>query len=219
MRRFFLSLIFVLATLFLRAQSDVTKFLGIPVDGPKHEMITRLQQRGFERFFMDGKMYLTGKYNGEDVRVEIVTTNNKVSHILVLSHYLLTASGAKKIFNNLCRQYSNNSNYVSLMSKYSIIPQEENISYEMRVHNKIYGAFFHQKCTTSPLELEKIYNHFFYDNYTEKQILAGEAAAHIQHLKRKIVTLTILEQENDGYYIAICYENGYNSGRYDNTEL
>ena len=31
----------------LRAQTDVTRFLGIPVDGSKTEMIQKLKEKGF----------------------------------------------------------------------------------------------------------------------------------------------------------------------------
>ena len=59
------------------AQTDVTYFLGIPVDGSKNEMIQKLKLKGFV-INPHAEGVLTGKFNGADVSVHIVTNNNKV---------------------------------------------------------------------------------------------------------------------------------------------
>ena len=53
---------------------DVTKFLGIPVDGTKLEMINKLKAKGF-KISPYNKDVLTGEFNGYDVNVHIVTRN------------------------------------------------------------------------------------------------------------------------------------------------
>ena len=59
------------------AQKDVTRFLGIPIDGSKSEMIRKLKAKGFEKDpYMED--FLTGEFNGTDVKVAVVTNGNKV---------------------------------------------------------------------------------------------------------------------------------------------
>lgn len=58
-------------------QKDVTRFLGIPIDGSKSEMIRKLKAKGFESSPYD-KEVLTGEFNGTSVNVHVVTNNNKV---------------------------------------------------------------------------------------------------------------------------------------------
>ena len=78
MKRLFLTLALVLVSLVSYAQSDVTQFLGIPVDGSKSEMIEKLCQKGFEKMYgTDGSMCLTGEFNGYDVIVAMKTTKKQ----------------------------------------------------------------------------------------------------------------------------------------------
>ena len=64
------------------AQTDVTKFLGIPVDGNKSDMMIKLISKGFTQSpYAEG--VLTGKFNGIDVNVHIATNNDKVCRIMV----------------------------------------------------------------------------------------------------------------------------------------
>ena len=72
-------LVFSLA---MYAQKDVTKFLGIPVDGTKSEMIKKLKEKGFTSTLYD-KDVLEGEFNGVDVNISVVTNNNKVYRIFV----------------------------------------------------------------------------------------------------------------------------------------
>ena len=54
------------------AQTDVTKFLGIPVDGDKSEMMEKLKSKGFTQgpYAED---VLRGGFNGKEVDVFIST--------------------------------------------------------------------------------------------------------------------------------------------------
>lgn len=71
-----------LCSLVLYAQKDVTTFLGIPVDGTKAEMIEKLKAKGFTSHPYDEDA-LRGEFNGEDVRISVVTNNNKVYRVAV----------------------------------------------------------------------------------------------------------------------------------------
>ena len=127
------------------AQKDVTKFLGIPVDGTKAEMIRKLKAKGFTSSAYD-KDILEGEFNGHDVRIHVVTNNNKVYRVFVEDAYGEDETSIRIRYNNLCRQFKNNPNYVYPYMDY-IISESEDLSYEMLVNNKRYEAIFHQKAS------------------------------------------------------------------------
>lgn len=122
------------------AQKEVTKFLGIPVDGNKSEMIQKLKAKGYK--YNSTTDCLEGEFNGRDVEIAVVTNNNKVYRIFVADKYSVDESQIKFRFNNLCQQFTNNAKYITLKN-YSI-PESENISYEMLVNKKPYQAAFYQ---------------------------------------------------------------------------
>ena len=70
------SLLFILLmySLTMLAQKDITKFMGIPVDGFKKDMIQKLKAKGFE---YDNEIdLLTGEFNGEKVNIFVATQSN-----------------------------------------------------------------------------------------------------------------------------------------------
>lgn len=127
------------------AQTEVTKFLGIPVDGTKSEMIRKLKAKGFEEHPYYDKC-LTGEFNGKNVNVYVITNNNKVYRIAVIETSDLDEGQIKIRYNNLVRQFENNRKYIpgaESATEY-IIPEDENISYNISVKNKQYQAAFYQ---------------------------------------------------------------------------
>jgi hypothetical protein len=66
-------------------ETPVTKFLGIPVDGIKTQMIQRLKGKGFA--YNSVKECLTGEFNGRDVEIYVITNNNKVWRLMVRDSY------------------------------------------------------------------------------------------------------------------------------------
>ena len=58
-------------------QNDITKFLGIPIDGTKAEIIQKLKAKGYTPTDIDSEV-LEGEFNGKDVSIYIATNNNKV---------------------------------------------------------------------------------------------------------------------------------------------
>ena len=133
-------MLFVFSTA-LYAQKDVTKFLGIPVDGTKTAMIQKLKAKGFQ--YNSSGDYLTGEFNGRDVRISVVTNNNKVYRIMVVDDNNSDETSIKIRFNTLCRQFENNKKYIPL-GDYTL-SEEEDISYEMTVNNKRYEAVYYQQ--------------------------------------------------------------------------
>lgn len=139
MKRLLLLLLLITSTSVF-AQKEVTKFLGIPVDGYKTEMIQKLKAKGYT--YNSTTDCLEGEFNGRDVEIAVVTNNNKVYRIFVADKYSVDESQIKIRFNNLCQQFSNNAKYITLKN-YSI-PESEDISYEMLVNKKPYQAAFYQ---------------------------------------------------------------------------
>lgn len=121
------------------AQNDVTQFLGIPVDGTKSEMIGKLKAKGFiTSSLRDG--VLEGEFNGSDVIVSVVTNNNKVYRVFVEDSNVVSEEQIKIRFNKLCEQFGENKKYISIND--FIIPEEEDLDYEMLVNKKSYEAVF-----------------------------------------------------------------------------
>jgi hypothetical protein len=125
----------------LHAQTDVTKFLGFPVDGSKSEMIRNLRTKGFRLLTGGDNNVMSGKFNGVDVKAYIITDRGKVSRIMVCDKHTVGETDIKIRFNNLCQQFNNNGKYISF-DDYTI-PDGENIDLGMALHKR-YEAVFYQ---------------------------------------------------------------------------
>ena len=75
MRRILSVAILLVISVSLFAQNDITKFMGIPIDGFKPEMIQKLKGKGFVSSTSDENI-LEGEFNGTQVNVYVVTNNN-----------------------------------------------------------------------------------------------------------------------------------------------
>ena len=81
MKKILLSLTLLMLSVAMYAQNEVTKFLGIPIDGTKAAMIQKLKAKGFIYNAQVG--LLEGTFNGEKVYVSVQTNKNKVWRIAV----------------------------------------------------------------------------------------------------------------------------------------
>ncbi len=199
---------------------DVTKFLGIPVDGYKPAMIEKLKAKGFTPV-LAGEDLLEGEFNGTDVYANIMTNNLKVWQIMLRDKYTLDESTIKIRFNRLCEQFENNPKYIprTKPNKEQTIPDDEHLSYEMAVNNKGYAAFYSQVpdsvtkeqalgYLTGPIEdmtgpigelsPEKVVEHY---SNLQKCAMAFE---------NKTVGFMIHEESAGKYRICMFYENRYN---------
>ena len=143
-----LTILYLLLSLSAFSQTHVapvTKFLGIPVDGFKTQMTQKLKDKGFS--YNSVKEFLTGEFNGRDVEIYIITSNNKVWRLMIRDAFPSSEAGIKIRFNTLCAQFAKNTNkYMQAnmgLEEYTI-PEEEDISYNMSVKNKRYEASFWQ---------------------------------------------------------------------------
>lgn len=218
MKKLILTLFTLVFSVSVFAQNDVTKFLGIPIDGYKSEMIRKLKSKGFEQHsYMED--VLVGEFNGFDVNVFVVTHNNKVYRIFLQDKYTLSEMDIKIRFNNLCRQFEANSNYTYLSEQ--SIPESEDISYEMSVNDKRYEAVFYQqpeKLDTLAIQqalLDKIHA-----RYTEEQL-----ANPTEEMQQEVVDMSfdiafeivstksvwfMIEQDGSQYRILMYYDNKKN---------
>lgn len=123
----------------LYAQEGVIKFLGIPVDGTKQEMIQKLKSKGFTYNQQEG--VLEGEFNGKRVAMGIQTQNNKVWRLAIVYERDLNDEQAKRWFNRLVAQFENNSKYTPYKESQTI-DENEDISYAISVYGRPYEALF-----------------------------------------------------------------------------
>ena len=200
---------------------DVTKFLGIPVDGTKTEMKQKLIAKGFVPKKMGDLEWLEGEFNGTDVRVYIATNNNKVCRIMLCDENYQNETNIKIRFNKLVSQFVNNKRYISL-DKYTL-SDEEDISYEMTVNKKNYDAVFYQvpnKMEIDTLALqEKVRNELLSKYTVEELIKPSEEITKetvsttfkigMEMMLMKPVWFRICERYGE-YGICMYYDNRYN---------
>ena len=156
MKKVFFILAIVINSLTSFAQEDVTKFLGIPVDGTKSAMIQKLKGKGFT-YHQTGD-YLSGRFNDYDVKVYVVTNNKKVYRICIEDAVSCNESDIKIRFNRLVRQFEKNNNYDHKFGNNQSISEDEDISYQMSVNSKRYEATFYQALNISSQDSLEISN-------------------------------------------------------------
>ena len=207
--------------LFAQEKKDVTKFLGIPVDGYKSEMISKLKAKGFTSTSRD-KNILEGEFNGKDVELHVVTNNNKVYRIYLEDKNHVSESDIRIRFNNLLNQFENNSKYIGDSNK--PISEDEDLDYEIRVKDKRYEAIFYQEVPETDstaiqkeLEsvLEKKYGVKKVEDLSEDEKM--EASKYIQNYVYDLFSSALNRQvwfminERYGEYrILMFYDNCYN---------
>ena len=149
MNRFIILIALVLALANISfAQNDVTKFMGIPVDGSKKEMIKQLQSKGFK--LVNKKLgVLEGDFNGNTSQVYIMTNRNKVNCITVCDKY--SSTNEKSVisrFNRIVKQFCENENYKipfgCTIEDFLIPDSEHQLWYNIKYNDKVYSAYFIQ---------------------------------------------------------------------------
>lgn len=139
-----LSLAFLLMlSLSIFAQKQVTKFLGIPVDGSRTSMIQKLKDKGFTYNSYSDR--LEGQFNGKDVSIYVQTNNNKVWRIIVTYKDSYDKEQIKAHYNLLINQFVNNPRYILLnFLDAEKLTDKDDIVYEVSIHKKQYHAVFYQ---------------------------------------------------------------------------
>lgn len=230
MKKLLCAIITLLCAATMQAQEeekDVTKFLGIPVDGYKPAMIEKLKAKGFTSTTWD-KEVLEGEFNGTEVQVHIVTHNNKVYRIMLADKNTRGETDIKVRFNRLCQQFRNNPKYKTFRTEEEqTIPDNEDLSYEITVHDKRYEASFYQ---ISQLDTVAIYNkskQSLLSKYTQEQLdnpteeisteIRMEYITNILKYDLQNISATynksvwfMIAERAGKYYICMYYDNKYN---------
>ena len=232
MRKFITLIAMIVLAAGLHAQKDVTKFLGIPVDGTKSAMIQKLKAKGFT--YNQKEDVLEGEFNGEKVNIAIVTQGNKVWRIVVADKSRRGETQIRIRFNNLLSQFENNPKYIPFGTN-AMLEDDENISYGITVEKKQYQAVFFQ-CGDSIFlanyikeicarEIKKM--HDYYNQFTEEewenptQEMSDTYSKLSQEYMEKVSINIIVESYNKWvwfmisefqgeYYISMYYDNLYN---------
>lgn len=210
--------VWVVSSVATFAQSDVTTFLGIPVDGYKSDMIQALKSKGFVSSSYD-KNILQGEFNGTDVSIHVATNNNKVYRLMLCDENTIDELAIRLRFNKLCDQFVANGRYVTL-GEYKI-PEDEDISYQMSVHKKRYEAIFYQAPNiTDTLALQNNVKAMLLTKYTEEQIanpteeIQKDMVSMALDYSMKLVAMKpvwfMISEYGGKYYITMYYDNEYN---------
>ena len=202
---------------FASAQIEVTKFLGIPVDGNKQQMIQKIKEKGY--LYNSNYDRLEGEFNGRDVFIYVVTNNNKVYRILVEDAVYSSEGDIKIRFNTLLRQFENNNQkYFSMSTEDVELSDSEDISYEMIVHNKRYQAAFIQITNTlDSVTLSKKMQEFNKENYGDDYLLDMTAEQILDASIKFFLSLYIdnsvwfmINERYGRYGILLYYDNNRN---------
>ena len=202
---------------FASAQIEVTKFLGIPVDGNKQQMIQKIKEKGY--LYNSNYDRLEGEFNGRDVFIYVVTNNNKVYRILVEDAVYSSEGDIKIRYNTLLRQFKNNNQkYLSMSTEDGELSESEDISYEITIHNNRYEAAFIQITNTlDSVTLSKKMQEFNKENYgddylldmTDEQILDASIKFFLSLYIDNSVWFMINERYGR-YGILLYYDNNRN---------
>lgn len=181
MKRIIMMMLAAILSLSVFAQKDVTKFLGIPVDGTVQKMKEKLLKKGFKDDCYN-KNQVSGWFNGDQVVVTMAgDNNNKLWRVGVAITAQCNGADIKIRFNNLCQQFYRNKKYIPRTSKENcLIPEDEDVDYNISINHKRYDAVFYQLSQDNPsIDINKV------------------------------VWFEINEMDGK-YYIMIFYDNGYN---------
>ena len=179
----------IITSVTLNAQNkNVTKFLGIPVDGTKAEMMQKLKAKGFVSSPYDNDA-LVGEFNGKNVNIRVVTNNNKVYRVAVFDADEVGEADIIIRFNTLCSQFENNGKYRSDYRN-NRLSEGEDISYEMRINNKTYDAMYYQLSASPETSEADIFD--------------------VSYMKRPVWFRIAEGTRYKKFYIVLFYDNEYN---------
>lgn len=218
MKKLIVLLIATLLGLELMAQEDVTKFLGIPVTGSKTAMIQKLKAKGYT--YNASKDCLEGEFNGMDVRIYVVTNNNKVYRIMVEDKYGFDDVEIISHYNVLLRQFEQNKHYIPYSNDNKPIDKDEDVGYKMAISNNRYEAAFIQTGVIDSVQKNKEIDEIFHSrnrDFDIYQMSQEERQAEMNNCyeqwkskyENKLVWFMI-QSDIFGYKINLFYDNVYN---------
>ena len=224
---FIIGILIMCSTVFGQSEGTL-KFLGIPVDGSKSEMVAALKSKGFRYDSNSG--FLVGDFNGRESHIWIVENHGKVYRVVVFDANTCDAGQIRIRFNNLIHQFENSNDKYYYTVPNNPIPEDEDISYEISVNNKQYSAEFiynplygndelRDRLINEVIEelgLEKIkdektaggitYGEFYSDKDKYNQLISSRVGLKIIQMSNSSVWFTICNHYGE-YFIGIYYDN------------
>ena len=204
-------------------QSLPVKFLGLPVDGSKASMIQKLQQKGFT--YDREADCLEGIFNGKQSNIYVHEYNGKVDRIMVADAHPVSRAEIKKQFNVLLSQFEGNGKYVTSPDN-AAIPDDEDIGYEMLVHDKEYAAYFFPSAFAEDVDPEiKTKVAVESMEYVQKLVESGDLVDPTEERQQHLLGITGIRKSIElaggvvwfkiakyasEYYICIFYDNTEN---------
>ena len=222
---FIIGILIMCSTVFGQSEGTL-KFLGIPVDGSKSEMVTALKSKGFR--YDSNSDFLVGDFNGRESHIGIVENHGKVYRVVVFDANTYDAGEIRIRFNNLIHQFENSNGKYYYIVQNEMIPEDEDISYEINVHDKQYSATFiynplygndelrDKVINEVKLSLEEIkdekttvgitYGEFYSDKDLYNQLILSTVRMAAIQMSNGSVWFKIFEYYGK-YYIGIYYDN------------
>ena len=220
---FIIGILIMCSTVFGQSESTL-KFLGIPVDGSKSEMVKALKAKGFEYDSESG--FLIGDFNGKKSQIAIAENHGKVYRVVIFNANTYDEGQIKVMFNNLIHQFENNDKYFYIFPN-NIIPEDEDIHYEILVNKKQYIAEFmynplygnnelrdrliNEAVEESEEVIKNGKNIEFYsnkDNYD--RLVSSVAGLKVIQMSNSSIWFKIFEHYGK-YYIGLYYDNLLNA--------
>lgn len=201
----FLSIVLMTMSVFAQTSDNNTlKFLGIPVDGTKENMIAKLKEKGFTYNASADCLY--GKFNGLESTVYVSTNYGKVDRVMVADRYGYDEAGIKIRYNNLVAQMDKNQKYSSIYK--NTISAKDDISYEMTVNKNRYEATYYLLPSLTEIEKDILTEIVFAQNPETED----EAAIILYQelIENNYVTGNVwfmIGEEYGKYYIYMYYDN------------
>lgn len=225
---FIIGILIMCSTVFGQSESTL-KFLGIPVDGSKSEMVKALKSKGFE--YDSESDLLIGDFNGKESFIGIVENHGKVYRVAVFDVNRYDAGEIRIRFNNLIYQFENNDKYYYIVPN-NIIPEDEDIHHEIFVHDKQYIANFiynplygndelRDKVINEAVEESKLFleekkdeknidgitfGEFYSDKDNYDQLISAQVSLKVIQMSNNSVWFKIFEYHGE-YYIGLYYDN------------
>ena len=140
MKKFILMFIMTFCLSFIGFCQNTITFKGIPIDGSINDFSTSLEKLGYKNIEYKDDVFYYGEFNGQKSFINPQTVNNKVWRVAIIGAKSTDKNSIIARFNELFIQFENNPKY-----KYydgDTINYDENIEYEISIHNKRYSATF-----------------------------------------------------------------------------
>ena len=217
---FVIGILIMCSTVFGQSENTL-KFLGIPVDGSKSEMVEALKAKGFK--YDSEYDCLVGDFNGKESEIGIVENHGKVYRVVVFDANTSDAGEIRIRFNNLIHQFENSDSKYFYIFPNNPIPEDEDIHYEILVNKKQYIAEFIYNPLYGNDELrDRLINEaieeseevvkdgknieFYSDKDNYDQLVSSIAGLKVIQMSNSSVWFKIFEHYGE-YYIGLYYDN------------